>query len=139
MDMFVSMNEYGLKVYHVGANGAYYIVWNPENSEETLSQLLQSESLYVPAPNFWGDVFKQELIAAAKNFPEAAELVLYHRYMDEEDLEVLAWGLLRAKPENRKEFYKTYLHGYGSENVYEVISNAPDELVRILANIVRKL
>lgn len=138
MELFISKNEYGLKTYHVGANGAYYIAYS-EISEEVLSSLMASEDLFVPAPNFWGDAFKEEFVATAKNFPEAAELVLYHRYMDEECGEGLAWGLLRARPENRIAFYKAYLRGCGIEDMYEFVSNAPVKLVRILANIVKKL
>lgn len=138
MELFISNNEYGLKTYHVGANGAYYITYS-EFSEEVLSSLMASEDLFVPAPNFWGDAFKEEFVAAAKNFPEAAELVLYHRYMDEDCAEALAWGLLHAKAENRIEFYKAYLRGCGIENLYEFVSNAPAKLIQILANIVKKL
>lgn len=142
MELFVENSEYGLTVYHVGANGAYYIYYSSEifeNSDEILADLERRNELFVPAPNFWGDAFKEEFVATAKNFPEAAELVLYHRANDEEDLEGLAWGLLKAMPENRKEFYKTYLHGYGVENVYEFVSNAPAKLIHILANIAKKL
>lgn len=138
MELFISHNEYGLKTFHVGANGAYYITYS-EISEEALSSLMASEDLFVPAPNFWGDAFKDEFVDAAKHFPEAAELILYHKYMDEDDLEGLAWYILYAKAEDRKEFFNAYLHGYGVENIYEFVSKAPAKLIQILANIVKKL
>lgn len=138
MELFLKKTEYGLTTYHVGANGAYYVTYS-ENLESVLHDLMMSEELFVPAPNFWGDVFKQELITAAKNFPEAAELVLYHRYMDEEDLEIAAWLLLRSDIKDRTEFYKSYLAAYGAKSIYEIVASAPDKLIKILANIVRKL